>query len=125
MRKKPQKETSLMQDIMFHLSRAGATVFRNNVGMAKTEDGRQIRYGLIKGSSDLIGWTPVVITQDMVGMTVGIFTAIEVKSLKGKGPTEAQENFIRQVNNAGGIAGIARTEQEAENIIKPWGEITS
>lgn len=85
-------------------------LFRNNVGTAYQEYNgvkRIINFGLCKGSSDLIGWTEVTITPEMVGQKMAIFTAIEVKLEKGKVSKE-QENFINQVNGAGGIAKIER-----------------
>lgn len=91
---------------------------RNNVGQyVDPKTGRPIRYGLGVGSSDLIGWTPLVITPEMVGQTVAVFTAVEVKSPTGKA-TEPQLNFIAQVIRAGGFAGIARSPADAEKILR-------
>ena len=92
-----------------------AKIFRNNTGRIK-QGGRVIHFGLCRGSSDLIGWTPVEITPDMVGQTVAVFTAIEVKTPKGRASKE-QKNFIEQVQNAGGMAGIARSAEDAVNIV--------
>jgi hypothetical protein len=78
-------------------------LFRNNVGLATTANGHTIRYGLCKGSSDLIGWTSITITPDMVGKKIAIFTAVELKTKHVKLSPE-QANFIAQVNAAGGIA---------------------
>lgn len=95
------------------MSQAGSVMFRNNVGAYRDETGRVIRYGVGNpGGSDLIGWTPITITSDMVGRTVAVFTAVEVKTPKGK-PTEAQVNFLQQVTKSGGIAGIARSPDDA------------
>lgn len=66
-------------------------------------------------SSDLIGGTQVVITPDMVGKTVFILTAIEVKPVGFKIKTQytewsrewAQENFCTWVREMGGFAGFA------------------
>ena len=74
-----------------------------------------MRYGLCKGSSDLIGWRSLTITPDMVGQTVAVFAAIEVKD-RGT-PTPEQLHFIAQVQAAGGLAGVARTVAEAEAIL--------
>jgi hypothetical protein len=80
-------------------------------------NGRLVRFGLHKGSSDLIGITPVTITPDMIGKRMGIFTAIEVKTPKGK-PTDEQINFIQRVRDLGGFAGVARSVEEALEITK-------
>lgn len=90
-------------------------MFRNNVG-AFQRKGRWIRFGLIKGSSDLIGWTPVEITKDMVGHTMAVFTAIECKAKKGRA-TPPQLYFIERVKLDGGYAGIARSAEDALKII--------
>lgn len=93
-------------------------MFRNQVGATHTPDGRLIRYGVCNpGGSDLIGWTPVVITEDMIGQTVAVFTAVEVKTPIGR-PTEDQLNFIRSVVKGGGYAGIARSPKEAVALIQ-------
>jgi hypothetical protein len=64
--------------------------YRNNRGCAYV-NGKFIRYGIPapngKGESDdamkggdLIGYTETVITPDMVGKTIAVFTSIEVKT---------------------------------------------
>ena len=106
-------EAAIQQQIRLALSRAGSVMHRNNIGAYRDDQGRVIRYGVGNpGGSDLIGWTPVLITHDMVGGILGVFTAIEVKAPRGR-PTEAQLNFLRQVQLGGGIAGIARSTQDA------------
>ena len=47
-----------------------------------------------------------------------MFTAIEVKD-RGR-PTPEQLNFIAQVKAAGGIAGVARSPEEALEIVKEY-----
>lgn len=110
-------EAAIQQQIRLALSRAGAVMHRNNIGAYfDPKTGRMIQYGVCNpGGSDLIGWTPVVVTPDMVGSTVAVFTACEVKAANGR-PTEAQLNFIAQVLKAGGFAGIARSPGDAVAI---------
>jgi hypothetical protein len=96
------------------LGRGHSRIFRNNVGALKDKSGRLVRYGLQKGSSDLIGWT----TKEINGQRIAVFTAIEVKD-KGR-PTPEQLNFIAQVKAAGGIAGIARSPEDALEIVKQY-----
>ncbi len=81
------------------------------------QNARPLHSGLCQGSSDLIGWTTREVTPDMVGKTVAIFTAVEIKTESGKASAE-QLNFIGQVRKCGGIAGIARSPYEAQNLIE-------
>lgn len=112
------REAVIQQHIRLAMSQAGAVMFRNQVGATHTPDGRVIRYGVCNpGGSDLIGWTPLVVTPDMVGQTVAVFTACEVKKAGGRA-TEDQMNFIRNVQRAGGFAGIARSPEEAVALIQ-------
>lgn len=95
-------------------------LFRNNTGMGwvgeivnqtgntiTLANYRPLHAGLIKGSSDNIGWTPVLITPEMVGKTVALFTAVENKKLKSGRIKAEQQQFIDNVNNAGGIGVFA------------------
>lgn len=105
-------------------------LFRNNtgtgwIGKIKSssnptykviENARPLKAGLCLGSSDLIGWTKITIDESMVGKEVAVFTAIEVKTPKGKASKE-QINFINQVLKSGGLAGVAKNEEDAINII--------
>ena len=74
----------------------------------------------VVGASDLIGWTPVRITPDMVGQTIPVLTAIETKRSKGGRITEDQRHFVEQVIQAGGIAGIANSVESAKGILDHW-----
>lgn len=74
----------------------------------------------VVGTPDLIGWTPVVITQDMVGRTLPIWTGVETKASRGGRRREGQINFVQQVQNAGGIAGFASSPEQALEIIEAW-----
>jgi hypothetical protein len=77
---------------------------------------RPLHAGLCVGSSDLIGWTPVIITPEMVGHQVAIFTAIEVKTGVLQA-TKEQFNFVIAVNKSGGKAGIVRDLGGAYEVI--------
>ena len=93
-------------------------LFRNNVGATRDGKGRLIRYGLAKGSADLIGWVSRKITESDIGETIAQFVSIEVKSSSGK-PRPDQIAWQDAVNKAGGRAGIARTVDDAQKIISP------
>lgn len=124
------KEQNIQQLIRLAVSKhTTATMFRNNtfkamIGQTKRTDKgihitnpRPIEGGLCVGSSDLIGWTSKTITPEMIGNKVAIFTALEVKKLKGGVVSPEQTKFVNAVLNAGGIAGFPKSEQEAIDII--------
>lgn len=114
------KESNIQRLVMLAASDAGVTLFRNNIGAYTTPEGYRIKYGVGNpGGSDLIGITPVIITQDMVGRTVGVFTAPEVKTDTGR-PTQAQLNFIRVIKENGGIAGIVRSPDDLLELIRNY-----
>lgn len=108
-------ELAVQNDIRLAVGRGAARLFRNNTGALKDQQGRLVRYGLCKGSSDLIGYRTVTITPDMVGQQLAVFAAIEVKD-RGT-PTPEQLHFITQVKAAGGLAGVARSVADAQRIL--------
>ena len=112
------QETAIQRRIMLALSQAGCLIFRNETSGAwvgkvlhrdanqvTLTDARMIRFGLAVGSSDLIGVAPC-----------GRFLAIEVKTPKGRA-SKQQQTFIEAVRKAGGIAGIARSPEEALELL--------
>ena len=90
-------------------------LFRNNTGALLDMQGRLVKFGLCKGSSDLIGFRSITITPDMVGQKIAIFSAIEVKD-KGKATVD-QMNFINIVQKAGGYSGVAKNVNDAKKIL--------
>ncbi|WP_062114055.1 VRR-NUC domain-containing protein [Aureimonas sp. AU40] len=133
--------TGLMNSCLLALSRAGSLVWRNNTGSGwagksfelsagqtyRAKGGervvmaaRPLRAGLCTGSSDIIGGTPVVVTPEMVGRTVLVFTAVEIKDGTGRATPE-QKNFVDVVRKSGGFAAIARSVADAVAAIKSWG----
>lgn len=97
-------------------SRPGIRIFRNTVGVGRTPDGSIVRFGLCPGSGDLIGWTELTVTQEMLGRKLAIFTSVEVKSDKGKLRPD-QENWLKVVQAAGGFAIVARSPEEADRLL--------
>ena len=110
------KESNIQKMVMLAISEIGSTVWRNNTGVLKNEAGIPVRFGLCVGSSDLIGITPVTVTEDMVGKKVGVFTAVEVKTKTGRVSPD-QQRFLAAVRRAGGIAGVARSVQDALSLL--------
>jgi hypothetical protein len=110
-------ETDLQQRIRLALgTQHDLRLFRNQVGqLPDPRTGRPVQFGLARGSADLIGWRTIVITPDMVGQRLAVFTSIEVKTATGR-LTPAQQNWLGAVRGAGGIAGVARSVADAFTI---------
>ncbi len=139
-------ESTVQRSVWATLARraiARATLFRTNSGKAWLSGGgrvavdergtahvpfaRPVGLGLamlngdtVPGLSDLTGWTDVVITPEMVGRRIPVFTVIETKESGGGRKRDNQINFVRQVQQAGGIAGFAASESQANEIIDAW-----
>ena len=135
------QETTIVNEIMKDTSKSGVRLFKNVRGMFYTIEGvkaliaaamslnparikqavQQLRMttaGLLAaGASDLLGFTPVVITQEMVGQTIAIVTCIEVKTADGRVSKE-QQDFTNFVRSSGGFGGIARNAEDARKIMR-------
>lgn len=109
-------EQAIQQRIRLACSRGRVRLWRNNTGRLRDERGQLVTFGLCPGSADLIGYRSVTITPDMVGATVAVFAAVEVKTASGR-PTPEQTAFLAHVTAAGGLAGIARSVEDAERIL--------
>ena len=109
-------EQAIQQRIRLACSRGPVRLWRNNTGKLRDERGQLVTFGLCPGSSDLIGYRSVTITPDMVGQQLAVFAAVEVKAERGR-PTPEQTAFIDHVRAAGGLAGIARSVEDAQVIL--------
>jgi len=132
------KESNLQNLIRIKLSQLGILNFRNNTGMGwagkkikriykqqlitvypgdvVVRQARPLHSGLCEGSSDIIGVKPTVITEDMVGQTIGVFVACEVKTKTGP-VRDKQKIFINNISNAGGIADVVRSVDDVDGFI--------
>lgn len=125
-------ETGVASQVRLDAANRGVHLWRNNTGVLLNQDGRPVRYGLANDSSrlnkrikssDLIGITPIMITPDMVGQVVGVFTAIETKEQNwhyrpSDDHSVAQKKFHDIVISAGGYAGFATCVEEFRRIIR-------
>lgn len=131
---KQQTPEQIAQDeVRLTAASVSMRLLRNNRGAFKNEHGRLVRFGLGNESekdkdflsSDEIGGTMVTITPEMVGKTVFIFTAIEVKPKGFKmrqfkpGTREyGQLKFLEWVVSMGGFGGFATCADDLRAIHK-------
>ncbi len=108
-------EGKIVHECLEWLAKHRIFAWRNNTGCLKI-NGRWIRYGHV-GSSDIISVVPVVITAEMVGQTLGVFTAIECKTATGRQRKE-QKLFQCMVERAGGVYVLARSEQDLAGLVR-------
>lgn len=130
-------ETKAREQVLLRANQWGCRLFHNNSGVAYTENGRPVFFGLgnvgKKKQEDIrtpddVGWTQVTITPDMVGKTVAVFTAIDSKKFGFEPKQEYSKNtreygqnkFFNQVKAAGGIAGFASCPQQVDDIINEF-----
>ena len=97
---------------MLAMSQKGYLCWRNQVGLFKTLDGRTVNIG-IKGSPDLMAVKPTVITPEMVGQTLAVFVAVEVKTATGR-QSEPQKKWQNAVEKLGVKYILARSEDDIE-----------
>lgn len=103
---KSQTEADLMRAIMVALSAAGHQVFRANVGLFFTKDGRPVKSGLPVGFSDLFGFT-----------VDGRPFFLEVKTETGKLRPE-QRAFLVAMQNRGAIGEVVRSVDFSLEVLR-------
>lgn len=135
-------ETSVMRRVWLRMGRA-STLFRINTGKGwavttgrprRLSDGsivlpggRPISLGFTMvdgspavGTGDLVGWTPVKITPEMVGHTLPVFTMFETKESGGGDQRIDQRHFIAVVKGVGGIAAIVNSPELAVEALSDF-----
>ena len=92
-------------------SKSGFRLFRNNVGTARytSKEGKKysVKYGLMEGSGDLIGWVPITIQQHHVGRKMAVFCSVEIKTEGTSTPkkrAKKQKAWHDTVKRMGGIS---------------------
>jgi hypothetical protein len=113
-------EQQIQQHIRIACSTGATRLWRNNTGTLRDQHGRPVQFGLARGSADLIGYRTVTITPEMVGQQVAVFASIEVKTPTGRIRPD-QRAWMETVQAAGGIAGVARSVEDALRIVTAYG----
>lgn len=130
-------EAKAKDNVLLRANQWKARLFKNNTGVAYTESGRPVFFGLgnegKKTTEDIrtpddVGWTEVTITPEMVGKKIAVFTCIDSKKLGfvvknnyTKGTREyGQNKFFDIVKNANGIAGFASCPEQVDDIFNEF-----
>ena len=124
------KESSIQNEVQIALSQAGHYNLRINSGQfwggsILAHDGARLVLehptkimGAPAGTSDIIGCVTRTITPEMVGQTVAIFAALEVKR-PGERPEKHQERYLALMRSRGAITGWATSPEEAVKLWTP------
>ncbi len=100
---KPESEKSIQNKIRAYLASEGILHWKH------TTDNRNLHTGLGIGCPDIV----------CVVSPSGRALYIEVKSLRrGSKPSENQLRFMAQVRKHGGVAGVARSVEEAMALVE-------
>lgn len=113
-----QTTAELTSAIIQAASDDGVLLVRNNSGFAFYKNGTAVKFGVgtdEHGGGDLIGLAPILITQEMVGQTIGAFLSVEVKIGKDY-QKKNQAKWHRWVTFRHGLSGIARSVEDARAI---------
>lgn len=106
----------------WRMRRGDVRLWRNTVGAYPLPGNKGwLRYGLCTGSADFIGLRSVVVSPEMVGRRIAVFFALECKA-EGGVLEPHQETWLNEVRDAGAIVGVARSAEEAEDVIRRWEE---
>lgn len=115
--------TKLLKECLVALGKKFSTgrFFRNEVGEGwffppwnrsfNAEDKRYLVYGLSPDTPDIVGFTSLDITLDMVGTKVAVFTGYEIKTGNAV-QTSGQKNFQKILESMGGTYKIIRSTED-------------
>jgi hypothetical protein len=109
-------EYKIQQRIRLACARGPMRLWRNNTGALVDQQGRFVRFGRCKGSSDLSGLRSFEITPELVGQRIAQFVVLEVNTPQGV-LSQEQRAFLRLVTQLGGLAGVCRSADEAERSL--------
>jgi hypothetical protein len=118
------RETAIQNAILIELSKNGVLAWRNHVGKFRALDDPQrlISVG-VPGMADIIACVPLVITQEMVGLTIGAAVGIEVKTKTGKQRRE-QQLWEMALTRHGGVYTVLREPNSVASCVQSIRECT-
>ncbi len=129
-----KSEDRVRQEVRLYVQTLGAILMRNNSGvLPDPKTNRWVSFGLgneskeqnkVFKSPDDIGILPVVITQEMVGKTIGVFFGVEGKEegwqYRGTEHEQGQRAFNSFINEKGGLCCFAQSVDDVKKAIGAW-----
>lgn len=105
MKPKGKSESEILKECLSVLKEMKIFCWRQNTGAFQTKNGGFFRSS-IAGVSDILGLLPN-----------GRFLAVECKREKGGVVSEAQKNFLSQIDSNGGLAIVSNNAESLKKII--------
>lgn len=105
MKPKGKFESEILKECLSVLKEMKIFCWRQNTGAFQTKNGGFFRSS-IAGVSDILGVLPN-----------GRFLAVECKREKGGVVSEAQKNFLSQIDSNGGLAIVSNNAESLKKII--------
>ena len=115
------REKDVLSACLQWLRMKGVWCWRQNQGAIPLEGGGYRRFVGLKGVADILGILPqtVRVVGDDAPVTFGNLLAVETKRL-GEHPRPEQADFLRQVNERGGVGVCVHSVGELEELLAPY-----
>jgi hypothetical protein len=115
------KESDVLRACLQWLTLKGVFHWRQNQGAIPLPGGKQgyRKFVGMKGVSDILGVLPLRVETQGKTMIYGVLLAVEVKR-EGEKLRIEQEEFLRRVEEAGGIGVCVHSVAELERAMEPW-----
>lgn len=114
------RESDVLSACLQYLRLRGVFAWRQNQGAIPLKDGGYRRFVGLKGVSDILGILPQTVDVVNAGRwTFGNLLAVETKR-PGEKPRLEQEEFLRRVNDLGGVGLCVHSVGELEEQLEPY-----
>ena len=115
------RESDVLSACLHWLHLKGVWCWRQNQGAIPLKNGGFRRFVGMKGVSDILGILPqtVRVEGEVAQVTFGNLLAVETKR-PGEHLRAEQEDFLRRVNELGGVGLCVQSVRELEEKLKPY-----
>ncbi len=115
------RESDVLSACLQWLRMKGVWCWRQNQGAIPLKSGGFRRFVGLAGVADILGILPqtVRVIGDEGPVTFGNMLAVETKR-RGEKPRPEQAEFLRQVNERGGVGVCVHSVRELEEVLAPY-----